>query len=262
MNISEEKSRETTNSLLASLSLKRPRRAVLKGAAATGLVAMGAGAFLLPRGGASAHNITGGNSSPGKAEVAIKQIFDIAVTAERLAVTTYSHAIANAHFLGISGKNLIFLEAALIEEQIHELFFEAAGGRALTSIFSYPHGEDTFRRLNLFIATQQQLESVFDSAFLAAVKEFALIGQPKLAQISAQIACVESEHRALGRNLGGLFPANNWAFAPVLIKSVGDAPKAIAAAGYLSPKFGNSFAYKPVSTVYDDVIFRRPFSVS
>lgn len=257
MNISEEKSRETTDSLLASLSLKRPRRAVLKGAAATGLVAMGAGAFMLPRGGASAHN-----TEAGKAEADIKKIFDIAVTAERLAVTTYSHAIANARFLGISERFLLFLRAALIEEQIHELFFEAAGGRALTSIFSYPHGEDTFRHLNLFIATQQQLESVFDSAFLAAVKEFALIGQPKLAQIAAQIACVESEHRALGRDLGGLFPANNWAYAPVLIKSVGDAPKAMTAAGYLSPKFGNSFAYKPVSTVYDAVIFRRPFSAS
>ena len=41
---------------------------------------------------------------------------------------------------------------------------------------------------------------------------------------------------------------NNWAFAPVFIESVSDAPAVIQAAGYLSPTKGNSYTYKQVST--------------
>jgi hypothetical protein len=87
------------------------------------------------------------------------------------------------------------------------------------------------------------------------------MGQPRLAQIAAQIACIESEHRALGRDIGGLVPADNWAYAPVFLESVSDAPAAVAAAGYLSPVSGNSFTYKQVSTEFDGVVFRTPFTV-
>lgn len=114
----------------------------------------------------------------------------------------------------------------------------------------------------MFIATQQQLEGVFDSAFLAAVKEFGLQGRPDLSQIAAQIACIESEHRALGRAIGGLVPADNWAFAPVLVAKVGDAPALVAKAGYLSPVDGNSYTYAPVTTNDPGIIYRSPFSVA
>lgn len=247
--------------LLASFSVRRSRRSLIKGTAigVTGLAAVaGAAGLLLPRN--AAHASAAGAAAEG-AEASIQQIFDIAATAERLAVTTYTHGIANAEKLGLSGNNLLYLKAALVEEQIHELFFEAAGGKALTSTFSYPNGEDTFDHLDLFIATQQQLEGVFDSAFLAAVKEFALMGQARLAQIAAQIACIESEHRVLGRDIGGLSPADNWAFTPIFVESVSDGPAALAAAGYLSPVSGNSFTYEEVSTELDGVVFRTPFAV-
>ncbi|GAC1402318.1 MAG: hypothetical protein NVSMB49_18220 [Ktedonobacteraceae bacterium] len=192
----------------------------------------------------------------------IADIFTIARTAERLAVTFYSHGLSHADKLGISGADKQYLRAALIEEQIHEYFFRAAGGDILASTFSFPHGEETFENLNIFIATQQQLEGVFDSAFLAAVKEFGIHGRPDLSQIAAQVACIESEHRALGRAIGGLVPADNWAFAPVLIAKVADAPALVAAAGYLSPEKGNSYTYEPVSTEDDGIIYRSPFSVA
>lgn len=195
------------------------------------------------------------------AEDSIKTIFSIAATAERLAVTFYSNGVKNFGKLGIHGLNADDIEAALVEEQIHELFFVANGGAPLTSTFSFPHGQATFENLQLFIATQQQLEGVFDSAFLAAIKEFAQLGRPDLAQIAGQIACIESEHRALGRQIAGLSPADNWAFAPVFVESVGDAPAVIAAAGFLSPVPGNTFTYHQVSTVEPGVTFRTPFHV-
>ena len=87
----------------------------------------------------------------------IADILTIARTAERLAVTFYTNGIAHADDLGIYGNDLEYLRAALVEEQIHELFFAANGGGILTSVFSFPHGPHTFNDLHTFIATQQQL---------------------------------------------------------------------------------------------------------
>ena len=87
-----------------------------------------------------------------------------------------------------------------------------------------------------------------------------MLGQPGLAQLAAQICGIENEHRALGRDIGGLIPADNWAFSPALVESVGDAVDVLAAEGYLSPKSGNSFTYHPVSTADHGVIHRQPFT--
>jgi len=152
------------------------------------------------------------------------------------------------------------LQAAVIEEQIHRDFEVAAGGSPLTNTFSFPHADDTFEHLDLFIATLEQLEEAFIAAYLAAVKEFALLGQPGLAQLAAQICGIENEHRALGRDIGGLIPADNWAFSPALVESVGDAVDVLTAEGYLSPKNGNSFTYHAVSTADHGVINRKPFT--
>jgi hypothetical protein len=168
----------------------------------------------------------------------------------------------NADKLGITGDELDYLKAALVEEQIHQQFFTANGGQSIAATFSFPKGAQTFTDLKTFIDTQQQLEGVFDSAFLAAIKEFAQLGRPDLAQIAGQIACIEAEHRALGRVIGKLSPADNWAFTPVLIATVGDAPALVKKAGYLSPESGNSYTYQEVSTNDAGVEQRKPFSVS
>jgi hypothetical protein len=174
----------------------------------------------------------------------IKAIFTVARTAEQLAVTFYSNGIANASALGLTGSNLDAIKAALIEEQVHQQLFTAQGGDSLADTFSFPQGAGTFTDLDKFIQTQQQLEGAFDSAFIAAVKEFAQINRSDLAQIATQIAMIESEHRALGRLMGGLDPADNWAFAPVLLEKVADAPGVLMGAGYLSPAAGNTYKYQ------------------
>ncbi len=235
------------------------RRNLLKGAVAgaagvTGLAVAGGALYTSNAHAASAHN--------SNCVTPIAEILTIGRTAERLAVTFYTHGLNNAEKLGITGANKADIRAALIEEQIHELFFASAGAGYLASTFSFPHGDDTFENLNYFIETQQQLEGVFDSAFLAAIKEFALQNRPDLSQIAGQIACIESEHRALGRMIGGYVPADNWAFAPVLLAKVGDAPALVAKAGYLSPVPGNHFTYEQVPVGGGGVVYRRPFAVS
>ena len=270
-NISKE---EAYAKLMASFNTPRSRRALLKSAAAaTGIAAAGAGvlsalpasAMVRSNGWSSAQNDPAVHmkslSSSQATTDSIVTILTVARTAEQLAVTFYTNGINNASQLGISGANLDALKAALIEEQIHQQFFAANGGQSLATTFSFPNGSKTFSDLNTFIATQQQLEGVFDSAFLAAIFEFAQLGRPDLAQIAGQIATVEAEHRALGRMIGGLDPADNWAFSPVLIATVGDAPALVEKAGYLSPTSGNSYTYQQVSTSDSSILYQKPFSV-
>jgi len=236
----------------------RSRRTFLKaaavGVAATGLAATAVDTLAAPP---RKHNDN---------QDAIVAILSVARTAEQLAITFYSNGIANADLLGFDEEHDVDqLKAALIEEQIHLNFFAASGGQSLADTFSFPAGTDTFADLQTFITTQQQLEGVFDSAFLAAIKEFADLGESRLAQIAGQIACIESEHRALGRDIGYLEPADNWAFAPALIATVADAPGIVAAAGYLSPTEGNSYQYQEtdftdpsLAPIYQRIMFRTP----
>ena len=244
-----------TANLLASFREASSRRSLLKGAAA-GATALGVGAL-------GAFPALAQVTRRARASADTQQlILSVSRTAEQLAVTFYSHGIANADQLGVSGDNLQYLKAALVEEQIHQQFFTANGGASIADTFSFPAGPKTFTDLTTFIATQQALEGVFDSAFLAAVAQFAELGRPDLAQISGQIACIEAEHRVLGRVIGNLMPANNWAFTPVLIGTVGEAPAVVKKAGFLSPMQGNSYTYQEVSTDFPGIEQRKPFSAT
>lgn len=244
-------SETATDALMESFAAHRSRRSLLGGAAVATLMAAGAGLLAAPAVGAASGN-----------QQAIVDILTVARTAEQLAVTFYSNGVANAKKLKIRKEELEYLKAALIEEQIHQLFFAANGGQSLADTFSFPKGAQTFEDLQVFIDTQQQLEGVFDSAFLAAVKEFSMLGEHRLAQIAAQVACIESEHRALGRDIAGRVPADNWAYAPVLIAKVADAPAAVKAAGYLDPRPGNTYKYQQVGIDDGRIAYRTPFTVA
>ena len=248
-----------TPELMGASSKNRSRRSLIKGAAvgAAGIAVAGAaGAFLLPKG----HGVhaSGGGEGP---EDSIVSILSIAATAEELAIAFYTNGIANAHALGIKGANLDYLIAAVIEEQIHRDFLVAAGGKPLTDDFSFPHMAETFEDLGIFINTLQTLEEAFIAAYLAAVSEFSQYSQPRLAQIAAQIMGVEAEHRALGRSISPNLPfANNFAFEPALVESVGDAAQYLADKGFLSPKDGNTYQYKRVSTDNSNIVYLTPYA--
>ncbi|GAC1321544.1 MAG: hypothetical protein NVSMB22_07230 [Chloroflexota bacterium] len=257
--------------LETSFNARRTRRTFLQGAAATGVAATGIGLLT---------QTAGAQAQPADT---IATILNVAATAETLAVTFYTNGVNNAQALGLTGGALNDIKAALIEEQIHLNFFVANGGKAAAQTFSFPKGPATFTDIGTFISTQQQLEGVFDSAFIAASYEFVQLGHPELARIAVQIAMIESEHRALGRDIANdrnvsldvmmagtasPTPADNWAFAPQTIASVGAAPALVQAAGYLSPSGTNSFTFQDQTAnftsplyadVYSRVVFRAPF---
>lgn len=259
---------KTNATMMQSLSKLHGRRNLLKGAVfgTVGTAVAGLGAFY----GASALQNSPvvkaqnqqNTTAQEEAAEAIASILTVARTAEQLAVTFYSTGVEHASELGLADQNLEYIKAALVEEQIHQQFFTANGGESLTDTFSFPHGEKTFTDLATFIETQQQLEGAFDSAFLAAIKEFALLGRADLAQIAAQVACIEAEHRVLGRAIIGSQPANNWAFTPVLVAKVADAPGVLEQAGYLNPTADNTYKYVEVSTEYPGIEQREPMAVS
>ncbi|MGI8912191.1 MAG: ferritin-like domain-containing protein [Chloroflexota bacterium] len=272
------------------LALATGRRALIKGAAGASL-GLGAASLLAGVPLAAADQTTSPDS--------VKTIFSVARTAEQLAITFYTGGIKNASALGLTAEETDLLRAAVVEEQIHQFLFTAQGGDSLADTFSLPDGAKTFTDLATFIANQQLLEGAFDSAFIAAVLEFAQLGLPRVAQIACQIAMIESEHRALGREIaarhnitslpnsfgvtdqGGLnsdgtiptSPSDNWVFAPVLIGSVGDAPAVLKKVGYLGPNA--TYKYSPVidakgndllgldlTRIYAKLMFTTPFAVT
>lgn len=262
----EQVAQETsTANLMASFVARQSRRSLLKGvvtgaAGVTGIAVAGVGTSVL-----STMNAHAAAAPSLSCVDSVHTILTVARTAERLATTFFSNAVANAGKLGLKGVNLEDIQAAAVEEQIHEHFLAGQGGDVLTSTFSFPHGPATFEDLRLFIETFEQLELVVDTTYLAAVKEFAQLGLPDMAQVAAQIAWVEGEHRAIARQIGAellgsrqYIPPINWAFAPVYPPSVGTAPALVKKAGFLSPVPGNTYPYHPISISNSGVIFQKP----
>lgn len=234
------------------------RRSLLKGAVA-GATAVGLGAWSSAP--ALAHD-TQIAAGAGPLSSSVSLILDVARTFEQLAVVFYSNVLANADKLGIIGDALAGLKAVLVEEQLHQQYFMSSGGHSMIDSYSFPHGPQTFTDMKTFIATQQIMEGIFDSAFLAAVFEFAVLGHPDLAQVAGQIATIEAEHRALGRSIGGSNYGDNWAFTPVTIRSVRDVPALLQKMGFWTPTEGNTYSYQAISTAISDVLHRVPYSMS
>ena len=252
----------TNGQQMESLTARRSRRTLLKGTVAGVAATAGIAAYPLIR---KHVEVATAHASGSDCVDSLHTILTVARTTERLAVTFVSNGVKHAEQLGLSGATLANVKAVLVEEQIHELYLQGLGAGFLASEFSFPHGPETFEDLKTFLATLAEIGGVFDTVYLAATKELAELGRADLAQVAAQTAWVEGEHLALGRQIGidfGLLspPANNWAFAPVLVPSVGALPALAKKEGYLSPRQGNSYTYQQVSTNDPGVIYRQPFA--
>ena len=241
---------EATTNLLASLSAHVPRRWLLRGAMAAAAGSALSGAGLLSALPAHAEAMSGSGT--------LKEFFSILATGEELFVTFYRNGVLNHKTLDFSDGELNALTAIMVEEQIHLNFARANGGVPVTNTFSFPHGPRTFTNRGLFLETQQLGENLTNGALLAWIKDMAAMGNVRLAEIGGQLMQVEGGHRVVGRVLLGANPWDNWAFGPIALDHFTQVPAAVAAAGFLSPRPGNSFAFKPVQSSFPGVIHTHP----
>lgn len=136
-----------------------------------------------------------------------KTVAVTAATAEALAVTYLTSVIDEAKRTSALPASVItILEAANQAENDHLLAIRSLGYHALTSKFWIP---TDFYGTNLgnVAATIEVAETLFVNAYLIGVTVFSK-ASPTLARYAAEICGVESEHRALARQLQGKLPNN------------------------------------------------------
>ncbi len=169
----------------------------------------------------------------------VQQIINIAATAEAFAVTALGGALANAAngTLALNALQRQTFTAARAEEQAHYAYLTGAGATPLTTTFTVPDAK-IVTDVPTFLLTVINLEEAFIAAYLAAAQEFAILGQPRLAQVALQIGAVEAEHRAGARFFAveaGLISGtpNDVAFEKALFTRVGGAADALKSLGFI-----------------------------
>jgi Ferritin-like domain len=175
-------------------------RATIVKRAAIGVAAAAPAAGLLAAGPASAWAQGSGDS--------IKTVGTVAVTAEALAVTYLTTVLEKNENVHAFPRPVVeVLRAADTAEFDHFRFLRGAGFKPLTTTFWIP--DDAFgRRLRNVAPTIEVAETLFVNAYLIGVTVFAGARNATLARYAAEICGVESEHRALARQLQGKLPDN------------------------------------------------------
>lgn len=169
---------------------------------------------------------------------ATADILNIADTAEHLAVTLLTAAVGNKSQLGLSGPILAVVQAALAEEQYHADFLESNGAKPLTDTFTIPNPA-ILTDPTTFFKTVEAAETIFVGAYMAATREFSMMGNPTLAQYAYQIGTVEAEHRVLARAALALaghaedIPPNNLGFEQDVVYYVKDAAAILTNLGFI-----------------------------
>src|SRR5581483_3523847 len=120
-----------------------------------------------------------------------------------------------------------YLQAALDAEIKHAALLVAAGAQVGVMHAYVPASAlthlGTAREPQSFLGLLDRLETISVSLYTAAVGQLLQLGRRDLALLMAQLAGIESEHRMLGRAIGGLRPANNLTLAPNSFGTVAEA---------------------------------------
>jgi hypothetical protein len=232
--------------LPASLQEQRlTRRAVLRGTTALGAGVLAARLGLL--------------RAVAQETESVKQILDIAVTAEAMAVTLLGGAIdqarKGAYDKPVPDPVIAILEGARAAEQFHYEYLTAAGAQPLTTTFTIPDTSILTKYDSLF-QTIVTLDTAFIAAYMAAAQQFTRLKQPDLVRVAFQIAGVEAEHRVLANVALGTRPANDVAFEAALFQTVGQAATALKDLGYIGGR-GPSVTYPGPGAIRRDLITQQ-----
>lgn len=189
----------------------------------------------------------------------VKQIIDIAATAEAMAVTLLGGAIdqarKGAYDRPIPDAVIQILEAARAAEEFHYEYLTAAGAQPITTTFNVPD-TSILTSSNALFETIVTLEGAFIAAYIAAAQQFTRLQQPELVKVAFQIAGTEAEHRVLANFALGTRPANDVAFEPALFQSVAQAAGTLQQLGYIGGR-GPAVTYPGPGTILRDLVTER-----
>lgn len=177
----------------------------------------------------------------------VQSIIDTALVAEQLATTFYytaltTPAIMSDSQLGGSSTdpnnpgmapngnpgNVRYFQAALDAEIKHAAALAKAGASSTATQFFFPQTAFTsVMGAGGLLATLDSLETAFIAAYLAGISSFATLGHADLAEFAAEVLGVECEHRAMGRVVAGVNPANNLTLEKALFTAVSQAGAAL-----------------------------------
>lgn len=193
----------------------------------------------------------------GATEETVQAIINMALTLERLAVTFYYTALTTPtlmHDARLGGSsadpnnpglppngdpsNVRYLQAAVDAEVKHADALVNAGAVSPYRRFYFPatafSGMGTLADARTFLGVLDTLETAFVRAYTTAVGQFLRLGRFDLATVAAQLAGVEAEHRATGRLIAAVLPANNLTLEQAPAASVA------ASAAALGPFFSGT----------------------
>jgi hypothetical protein len=133
----------------------------------------------------------------------IEVILNLAATAETLACTHYYNVLTSSN-IALVPAEVSILKSALDTELQHLEYLNANAANSMVGEFYFPRNVYTDRAQ--FSEITEQAETAFVSAYLAAVRRIAQLGNPLLAATAAQVAVTEQVHLALIRQIGGRVP--------------------------------------------------------
>jgi hypothetical protein len=160
---------------------------------------------------------------------------DAAVTLEAACVTFVGVARQRGAEGGLDlGPEVVtFLRAAQCQDEAHYHFLRSVGATPTASAFAIPAIALVDRAG--FLQTVEDLEAISVGLSMALTRALATFGDPRLVEIAYQMGAVDAQHLVLARQLSGVRPANDRAFAKWRYVEPAEAGQALAAAGFLDP---------------------------
>jgi hypothetical protein len=140
----------------------------------------------------------------------VLDILNVLDTLETFFVTYYTYALTAAN-LGLTGSALSTIQATLAMGQYHIDYLESVGAHTLLTTFT-PRNKPNAATI---VPGHEGDATFVIAAYVAAVREFAELGQPLLAKNAFQAGATWAEFRGVARTLGDpavSTPALNKAF--------------------------------------------------
>jgi hypothetical protein len=150
-------------------------------------------------------------------------ILNLAATSEAFACTHYYSVLTEGN-VQLSPAEVEIIKGFLDAELQHLEYLRENGGLPLATEFYIP--TNIYNDRAQFSEVTELIETTFVGAYLAGARRLAELDVLLLSATAAQVACIEQEHLALIRQVGGKRP-NNLAFARPLFFNISEAVPAL-----------------------------------